>query len=92
MFTLWGSSGVTSEYRKRIHSLLQLLCPEGLPGVFSASSKQRRLNGSQGHPASSNNSSTPTQGDWHNLSAEASHLRGQLWAGQSSIVKLVSEL
>lgn len=92
MFRLWGGSGVTADYRERIHSLLQLLCPEGLPGVFCASNKQQRLNGSQGNTESSNSTSTPSQDDWNKLSTEARRLRGQLWARQSSIVKLVSEL
>lgn len=91
MFRLWGSSGANPDYQQRVHALLQLLCPEGLPGVFCAANKQRRLNGSQKAVGSSQHSSI-SQDEWSKMSRESSRVRAELWTGQANIVKLVSEL
>eukprot|EP00892_Ulva_mutabilis_P004387 jgi/Ulvmu1/231/UM001_0235.1 len=93
IFRLWGSSGVKSEYRQRVHALLRLLCPEGLPGVFCAANttKRRKVEGAQSDGTTSQNSATSELGT-HRPSQQASQVRGQLWSGSTNIVKLVSDL
>ena len=91
IFKLWGDSGVRSDYRQRVHALLKLLCPEGLPGVFSASKKRRRLESAKGDATASQDFAT-SELQSIQASKKASQVRGQLWAGKTNIVKFVSDL